>query len=234
MATAKRNAQVNALSAHWVELKNSAPKNSKYFIQWEQAFNSKPATDKEPDRVVWGQKYFMDNYSRRFGGHCGATKRTHTHHPDGWELELFVVKRYKWHGWDAIGEGSGNQMIDEIDCWERLADTDEADLLCPILKWFKVRSDKCAPLTEKAKDRVVIIAQKAVYVSDMVDACNHAERLNRENGFHGKSSRRRVEELKNMANRHHWRDVEFNPGNSGVIFDYNLNCYKAVFIDYAL
>ena len=41
-------------------------------------------------------------------------------------------------------------------------------------------------------------------------------------------------QLKDMAKRMEWRDVEWNPGNSGVIFDYAQGCYKAVFIDYAL
>ena len=204
-------------------------------IEWAMAVNSKGPTEKEPNRPkVVGQAWFMQNFSRSRGGKCGATKRTHLHHPDGWAFKYIVVKRYRSDGWSFNGEGSGNQMIDEIDCWERLADTPEADFLCPIIKWFKVRSDKCAPLTEKAKDRVVIIAQRAVYVSDLREACKDAERRNREDGLRGESAANRARKLLDMANRHNWRDVEFNGGNSGVIFDYSKNCWKAVFIDYAL
>ena len=229
--SAKRNNQVCAMGAFMASEKDF---NIRVAIEWEIAFNTKPATAKEPNRKVYGQKWFMDNFSRSHGGKCGATKRTHLNHPDGWEFQHIVVKRYKAHGWEAIGEGSGNQMIDEIDCWERFADTPDADFLCPIIKHYKVRSDKCAPLTEKAKDRVVIIAQKAERVSDLRDACEIAERMNREKGYHGESANVRARKLLDMSSRMGWRDVEWNGGNSGVIFDYEKRCYKAVFIDYAL
>jgi hypothetical protein len=174
------------------------------------------------------------DYSRRYGGHCGATKRTHTEHPDGWEFSYVVVKRYKWHGHEFWGEGCGNQLIDEINCWNRLAETPDSDFLCPILKYFTCKSDKVKPLADKMKERVVIIAQKAVYVDDLAGACREAEKLNAQHGYRGTPAVDRKYALREMANRMGWRDVEFNPGNSGVIFDYAKKCYKAVFIDYAL
>lgn len=173
-------------------------------------------------------------FSRRRGGHTGATKRTHTHHPDGWEMRFFVVKRYRHDGWDFNGEGCGNQLIDEINCWVKLSDTADADFLCPIFKYETAKSDKCRSLSETMKDRVCIIAQKAVWVDDLYGACREAERRNRENGYHGISANSRVAQLEDMARRMGWRDVKHNPGNSGVIFDYAQGCYKAVFIDYAL
>lgn len=173
-------------------------------------------------------------FSRRYGGHTGATKRTHDHHPDGWEMKFFVVKRYKWHGHDFGGHGSGNQLIDEINCWLKLQDTSDADFLCPVLKYETAKSDKCRSLSETMKERVCIVSQKAVWVDDLEGACREAERRNNAEGLSGISAKNRMAQLENMANRMHWWDVKRNPGNSGVIFDYAQGCYKAVFIDYAL
>lgn len=188
-----------------------------------------------PGRHNMTQEEICAEFSRKHGGSCGATKRTHTERPDGTELEFVVVKRYKWHGHEFWGEGCGNQLIDEIECWEKLAKTPDADCLCPILKYFTCKSDKVKPLSDKMKERVVIIAQKAVYVDDLAGACREADNLNRRHHkYSGTTYWEREEKLIDLAKRMGWRDVEYNRGNSGVIFDYADNCYKAVFIDYAL
>jgi hypothetical protein len=186
-----------------------------------------------PGRHNFSQEEIAEMFSRKEGGHCGATKRTHTE-CDGDEFEFIVVKRYKWHGHEFWGEGCGNQLIDEIECWNRLAETPDADYLCPILKYFTAKSDKCKPLSDKMKERVIIIAQKAVYVDNLKGACLEAEMRNRQEGYNGTPARVRMRELEDLADKMGWRDVQWNAGNSGVIFDYSQNCYKAVFIDYAL
>lgn len=187
-----------------------------------------------PGRHNWSQEELEAEFSRKYGGHCGATKRTHTEAPDGTPFKYIVVKRYKWHGHEFWGEGCGNQLIDEIECWNRLAETPDADYLCPILKYFTAKSDKCKPLSDKMKERVIIIAQKAVYVDNLKGACLNAEERNRREGYNGTSARVRIQQLNDFADEMGWRDVQYNCGNSGVIFDYSQNCYKAVFIDYAL
>jgi hypothetical protein len=58
--------------------------------------------------------------------------------------------------------------------------------------------------------------------------------MNREHGYHGESATARYAKLEEFSESQNWRDAMYNPGNSGVIFDYSKNCYKAVFIDYAL
>jgi hypothetical protein len=73
-----------------------------------------------------------------------------------------------------------------------------------------------------------------VYVSDAYYSCRKAAELNRENGYRGESAEIRFAKLKALSESQNWRDAIHNPGNSGVIFDYSRNCYKAVFIDYAL
>jgi hypothetical protein len=232
MFTTRKNATVKALQS---AMSAKATRGNAH-ARIEHNLSSYTAKDdpSRPGRHNYSHEEFQAMFSRRYGGHCGATKRTHVEHPDGWEFEFIVVKRYKYHGHEFWGEGCGNQLIDEIDCWNRLAETADADFLCPILKYFTCKSDKVKPLADKMKERVVIIAQKAVHVDDLEGACRYAEKLNRQNGYHGISASRREQQLEDMAKRMGWRDVRYNPGNSGVIFDYAQGCYKAVFIDYAL
>lgn len=255
MLTSRKNLSVKAISsacfdnvkhcAKWYGINSKAYAHA--LFEYELAVRS---SDSKPDALGNVKYHCMpfgggdaDNdatvtingtFSRRYGGHTGATKRTHTMHPDGWEMEFFVVKRYRHDGWDFNGEGTGNQLIDEIQCWLKLQDTPDADLLCPILKYETAKSDKCRNLSETMKERVAIVAQKAVYVDNLERACRYAENRNENEGYKGVSASRRMAQLKDLASRMSWRDVEYNPGNSGVIFDYAQNCYKAVFIDYAL
>lgn len=255
MLTSRKNASVKALSTACFERvkryeKLYGTESRKYkqaLFEYELAIRS---SDSKPDKFGNVKYHCMpigggdaDNdaketvnglFSRKRGGFTGATKRTHLAHPDGWEMKFFVVKRYKWHGHDFGGHGSGNQLIDEIACWLKLQDTLDADFLCPVFKYETAKSDKCRSLSETMKERVCIISQKAVHVDDLAGACKDAERRNREEGLHGISARNRMVQLEDMANRMGWWDVKRNPGNSGVIFDYAQGCYKAVFIDYAL
>lgn len=245
MLTKRTNQSVKSLSTVCFErVKRYARQYGTESVHYQRALfeyelavrssDSKRVIDGRPEYRNMDFGEICELFSRKFGGHCGATKRTHVEHPDGWELKFFVVKRYKWHGHDFWGEGCGNQLIDEINCWVKLQDTDDADFLCPILKYETAKSDKCKPLSDTMKERVCIIAQKAVWTDDLCGACREAERRNRAEGYKGISAERRISQLRDMANRMGWRDVEYNPGNSGVIFDYAQGCYKAVFIDYAL
>jgi len=154
---------------------------------------------------------------------------------NGEDFKYIVVKRFKKHGHIFNGYGTGNQLIDEINCWEEYSDKPGADFLCPILKYFTSKSDKVPPTSETMLENVVIIAQKAVDVGDAYSFCWEAERLNNIHGYIGTDSDERYRQLEKFAKEDNdWWDCMGNPGNSGVIFDYNQNCYKAVFIDYAL
>ena len=232
MFTNRKNASVKALQTI---LSNGATKGKPgyRFAHNVSCYTAKDSDDR-PGRHNFSQDELMSMFPRNYGGHCGATKRTHTDY-EGEPLQHIVVKRFKRGGWVFHGEGTGNQLIDEIRCWLRFELSPESDYLCPILKYFTCKSDKVGEIDEKMKDKVVIIAQKAVYVDDMASCCAEAERRNMEEGYwNGESAFMREYHLKTFANDMGWRDVEHNPGNSGVIFDYAKGCYKAVFIDYAL
>lgn len=182
---------------------------------------------------VYNQSELKELYNRdSWNGNTGATKVTHMTCHDGIDFEFIVVKRFKEYGW--IRRDIGNQLVREIQFWQKYANTEYADLLCPMLKFFTSKSDKVNEFSEKMKDNVIIISQKAIFVSSAQTCCNKAEELNEQYGYDGDSSWYRYELLKDFSNKNEWEDCMNNPGNSGVIFDYNSNCFKAVFIDYAL
>lgn len=215
MATIKKNDSVKAFTT-WL---------SKYHRkEWEMAVNTNPNRGN-----VYDQWQFLRMFDR-YGEDCGATKAVHL-------LDHIVVKRHKVGGYipeirNAMG--TGNQLIDEAKCYERYAMLPEADLLCPVLKYFTSKSDQVTATSETMQRNVVIIAQKAVKVGSAHRMCRKAEEMNREHGYHGESADERYAKLEEFSESQNWRDALYNGGNSGVIFDYAKRCYKAVFIDYAL
>lgn len=224
MAMAKRNQFNKALQAHMAKEKKF---DAAAALEHAMACNTNPNRGK-----VFDQSEINRLYSRRGSdGATGATKVCHLYNHNGEKFKYIVVKRFKKWGHDF---DKGNQLIEEIKAWEELHNTATADYLCPILKYFTSKSDKVSDSSETMKNNVVIIAQKAVYVSNAKCACLEAERLNRQNGYHGETAQSRYDGMREVAKAQHWWDAMGNGGNSGVVFDYSKNCYKAVFIDYAL
>lgn len=232
MATAKKNMAAKALQAHMAKAKRISVRA---MLEWELACNTNSQRGK-----VYDQAELMELYGRRADdAERGASKICHLYNHNGERFKFIVIKRHRVGGYipNAASEHekcSGNQLIDEINCWQELAETSDSDLLCPILKYFTSKSDKVSATSDTMQRNVMIISQRAIYVGDAMDACRKAEQLNTDNGFHGEGRRERLEKLKDLSYRKGWRDAIHNCGNSGVIFDYSKNCYKAVFIDYAL
>ena len=216
MATIKKNDSVKAFT------RMLSKRNRK---EWEIACNTNSQRGK-----VYDQWELLRMFDRDDGDGHGATKTVHV-------LDHIVVKRHQSGGYLPElrnAKATGNQLIDEINCWVEFADSPESDLLCPVLKWFTSKSDQVEATSETMQRNVLIIAQKAVKIGDADYACRKAEQLNREHGYHGESAASRYRKLEKLSNSKNWRDALYNPGNSGLIFDYHRNCYKAVFIDYAL
>lgn len=216
MANIKKNESVKAFTK-FLSKRNRT--------EWEMAVNTNPNRG-----MVYDQSYFLNEFDRNHGDGYGATKTVHL-------LDYIVVKRHQKHGYlpeVRNGHGTGNQLIDEAKCYERYALLPEADLLCPVLKYYTSKSDQVTATSETMQRNVVIVAQKAVKVGNADYACRKAEELNREHGYRGESARTRYHKLEEFSKSQNWRDALYNGGNSGVIFDYYRNCYKAVFIDYAL
>lgn len=234
MMTSRQNPMVKAIQSVMAKEKKF---DESVKLEWELSCN----TNKNRGHV-YSQDEVKALYSRdSWDGERGASKTCHLTSHTGEAFQYIVIKRHQTGGYiDEHAENpdtpqTGNQLIDEIDCWLNFQDKVESDLLCPILKYFTSKSDKVSAISEKMQDNVIIISQKAVYVGRAKYVCAQAEQLNEVNGYkNGEDADSRYEKMKAFSRRQGWRDALHNGGNSGVIFDYSKNCYKAVFIDYAL
>lgn len=227
-----KNITAKALQQHMAKAKKHS---SRSLLEWEIACNTNANRGNIYNQADINRLYSRDDWA----ANCGASKTCHLQNHNGQDFKHIVIKRHQTGGYlpRAAAEHSkctGNQLIDEINCWLEYAETETADLLCPILKYFTSKSDKVTATSEKMQSNVVIIAQKAVYVGSANSACRKAEQMNAAEGYNGETAQRRYRKLEQLSNEQGWRDAMFNRGNSGVIFDYAKNCYKAVFIDYAL
>ena len=218
--TTRKNTATKALQTAMANAKNF---NAKAKLEWEISCNTRGDN-------TWDADEIREKYDR-YGNAEGATKACHLHSHLGHEFEYIVIKRFS-----ATGSiiGGKNQLISEINCWKQLAETEDADLLCPILKYFTSKSDQVSATSKTMRRNVIIIAQKAVKVGNARYACEKAEELNRQNGYRGEDAETRLAKLRKLSDKQGWWDAMGNGGNSGVIFDYSKGCYKAVFIDYAL
>lgn len=230
--TTRKNATVKALQAKMASEKKHSKRS---LLEWELSCNTNANRGNIYNQSDINKLYDRDDWN----GANGASKTCHLHNHLGQPFKYIVIKRHQTGGYipniaREHNSCTGNQLIDEINCWLEFAETETADLLCPILKYFTSKSDKVTATSEKMQANVVIIAQKAVYIGNAKNACKEAQRLNVEQGYNGETAESRYYKLEKLSNKQGWRDAMYNRGNSGVIFDHSQNCYKAVFIDYAL
>lgn len=231
--TTRKNATTKAIQSIMAKAKKTNPQA---LIEWEMSCNTNSERGHIFDQTELHQLYSRDNWD---AGH-GATKTCHLRCHNGNKFEYIVVKRHQTNGYidehanNPDSKQTGNQLIDEINCWLEYAEREEADYLCPILKYFTSKSDKVSAISEKMQNNVVIIAQKAVEVGRCYDMCKLAEKMNKKAGYDYENADDRFYDMKEFSSNQGWRDALNNSGNSGIIFDYSKGCYKAVFIDYAL
>lgn len=211
MATITKNSQMKAFSKHM-------SKNNRKV--WEMVFNTNPERGKVFDQ--WELNAMFDRYGENTDG---ASKAVHL-------FETVAIKRMQYNAYIPHDEHScGNQGIDEINCFIKYKDTEYSDLLCPIFKYFTSKSDKVTATSETMMNNLVYIAQRAKAVGTAWEMCQKAYEMN---GYKGETPDERYQKMKAFSRKNHWRDAIYNGGNSGVIYDYERKCYKAVFIDYAL
>lgn len=226
MCMIKKNASVSALAKHMAKEKKH---NSQTLLEYNMAFQ----TNAERGHV-FNQEELIFLYDRE-GQAQGASKAVHTIAHNGFNFEYIIVKRMLKYPYIPDDAGSsGNQLHDEVEFWKKFSHTEYGDLLCPTLRAYETKSDHNEPRSKTALKNIVVISQRAVYISNMRRCCEEAERLNAMYGYAGEDFTTRKNKLVAFANKMKWRDVEYNGGNSGVIFDYSQNCFKAVFVDYAL
>ena len=145
-------------------------------------------------------------------------------------LNYIVIKRQLINGW---GEDI-NQLEGEIKFYLQHKNDEWSDVICPILRYGLHRGDRVESTSEKYYNQSYIVSQRAIKTGTASYCCRLAEEMNKNEGYYGEDYFTRYAKIEKFAKHFRLRDVLNNPGNSGVIFDYSKNCYKAVVIDYAL
>ena len=199
------------------ELKKAIKASSR--LEWEIAVNTNNQRGK-----VYTQTELLEMFPADNGDANGASKTCYI-------LDNIVIKRQK----PNCNKMFGNQVGAEIDCFIN-ANEKLRDVLCPILSYFKVKSDKVTDKDAKAYEKYLIISQKAIFIGYFEECCEKAFKMNEEEGYYNiyNSWYDMLNRLSDILNDNNINDWEGHPCNSGIIFDYENNCYKPVLIDYGL
>jgi hypothetical protein len=199
------------------ELKKAIKNTSRQ--EWEIAINTNNQRGK-----VYNQAELLEMFPADNGDASGASKTCYI-------LDSIVIKRQKRNSAGCFG----NQVTQEINCFLS-ADDELKNILCPILAYYKVKSDKVNDESDKAYEKYLIIAQKCIEIDDFQSCCEKAHKMNSDKGYYnryqtGYDAYRALGKILYKNDIHDW---EGHPGNSGIIFDYEKGYYKAVLIDYGL
>lgn len=207
------------------ELKKVIREDSR--LEWEIAVNTNNQRGK-----VYNHEELLALYPAGYAGEeHGASKICHLTSHTGEKFKHIIIKRQikiDKRGW-------GNQTAQEINCFVN-ANDELKNVLCPILAYYKVKSDKVNDNDDKAHQKYMIIAQKAIYINDLQSCCLKAFEMNKSNGLYNKyyDYYEAYKALCKILDRNNIHDYRGHGGNSGVIFDYEKGYYKAVLIDYGL
>ena len=198
------------------QLKKAIKKASRF--EWEVAINTNNQRGK-----VYTQEELLQMYPADNGDASGASKTCYV-------LDNIVIKRQKENSCGYFG----NQVAQEINCFVNASEKLRS-VLCPILAYYKVKSDKVNDEDKKAYSKYIVISQKAIYIDTLENCIQEAYDLNSANGFYNiLDVNTMYKQIAKILNDNNINDWQGHPGNSGVIFDYENNCYKAVLIDYGL
>lgn len=196
-------------------------------LEWEIAVNTNNQRGK-----VYNHEELLKLYPAGYNGDDnGASKVCHLTAHTGEKFKHICIKRQikiDKRGW-------GNQTAQEINCFVN-ADEELKSVLCPILAYYKVKSDKVNDNDDKAHQKYMIIAQKAVYINDFRSCCLKAFEMNKDGGYYNRftSYTEMYQQLAHILTKNHIHDWQGHGGNSGIIFDYEKGYYKPVLIDYGL
>lgn len=201
------------------ELKKAIKNHSRY--EWELAINTNNQRGK-----VYTQEELLKMFPAEEGDAHGASKTCYV-------LEKIVIKRQKTNCYKGFYKS--NQVANEINTFIN-ATEELKNVLCPILSYFKVKSDKVNDEDNKAYSKYIMISQKAIIIDDFKNCCYKAFKLNQQNNFRNIyiNAEEMYRELERVLNKNGIDDWYGHDGNSGVIFDYENGYYKPVLIDYGL
>ena len=121
--TSRKNATLKALQSHLAKAKKNDPQA---LLEWLVSCNTNAQRGKTYD-----QHELLVLYDRD-GDAEGASKACHLTAHNGERFKYIVIKRHKVWGYipNASGEHSkctGNQLLDEVNCWQEYAERPEAD-----------------------------------------------------------------------------------------------------------
>ena len=124
-----------------------------------------------------------------------------------------------------------NQVKNQVDFWNKIALTADADYFNPVLSYGLHRGDKLYKNDNRYIDKSFIVSQKAE-LFPTIDECIKQMFIYNQAAFNGRDVANYKRKLEAVAKRYDIRDI-LN-GNIGLIYDYSKGEYKTVFIDYAL
>ena len=199
------------------ELKKAIKTNSRY--EWEIAINTNNQRGK-----VYGQEELLKMFPANGGDASGASKTCYI-------LDMIVIKRQSNNYRNCFG----NQVAQEIEAFINASD-ELKNVFCPILSYYKCKSDKVTSDSQKAMNKYVVISQKATDIDDFYNCCEIAFNKNIQEGHKNRynSPDEMYNRLSDILTDNDIHDWDGHPYNSGVIFDYEKKCYKPVLIDYGL
>ena len=124
-----------------------------------------------------------------------------------------------------------NQVKNQVEFWNKIALTADADYFNPVLSYGLHRGDRLYKNDNRYIDKSFIVSQRAELFST-IDECIKNMFIFNKTPFNGRDITNHKRRLEAVAKRNNIKDVKSN--NVGLIFDYNKGEYKTVFIDYAL
>ena len=124
-----------------------------------------------------------------------------------------------------------NQVKNQVEFWNKIALTDDAEYFNPVLSYGLHRGDKLYKDDNRYIDESFIVSQKAD-VFDTIEECIRKMFIYNQVAFDGRSVVNYKRKLEAVAKRYGIKDI--HEGNIGLIFDYSKSEYKTVFIDYAI
>lgn len=128
-------------------------------------------------------------------------------------------------------KGFGNQIAKQVNAYKKIALTPEAKYFNPIASYGLHRGDKLTTTDDRYLDKSFIVSPRAELFNTIEEAVKQMFESNRQN-YTAASVEEYINNLEKAA--HKFRIGDLHSANIGLIFDYSINKYRAVIIDYGL
>lgn len=152
----------------------------------------------------------------KIGGH-GASKQVFIHD------DLCIARVYSASTWDI--NQNVDQILNQIDFWNKIADTDDAVYFNPMITYGTHRGDKVGKGDKRTASVTYCISQRCMVreSGDMRSFYEQKTGRNFDNDYRATAE----------AGRRHGLHDEHG-GNFGIMYNHALHTYRIVWIDYGL